>query len=103
MDGLLDQSETPLITKIDPLQANERMAAQQGFFLWKLYEETPYLDPILISMMKDTISARQVIRKLKVGEELRIEFLESKRQSKYRVGNYGCLAAQAAGVISAMR
>jgi len=103
LDGLLDQSETPLITKIDPLQANERMAAQQGFFLWKLYEETPYLDPILISMMKDTISARQVIRKLKVGEELRIEFLESKRQSKYRVGNYGCLAAQAAGVISAMR
>jgi predicted RNA binding protein YcfA (HicA-like mRNA interferase family) len=29
--------------------------------------------------------------------------LKRKRQSKYRVGNYGCLAAQAAGVISAMR
>jgi FRG domain len=76
LSGLLDQSERPLIAKIDPPQANERMSAQQGFFLWRLYEKTPFFDHILISMMQGSMPERQVIRKLKVGEELRIEFLE---------------------------
>ena len=76
LGGLLDQSETPLIAKIDPLQANARMSAQQGFFLWKLYEGTLFFDQILVSMMIDPIQERPVIRKLKVDGGLRIEFLE---------------------------
>jgi hypothetical protein len=73
---LLEQRGEPLIVKIDPLQGNERMSAQQGFFLWKLYEPTPFFDQILISMMRDRIQERPVIRKLTVGADLRIEFLE---------------------------
>jgi hypothetical protein len=76
LSGLLEQRGAPLVVKIDPSQANERMSAQQGFFLWKLYEGTPFFDQILISMMTDPIQERPVIRKLKVGEDLRIEFLE---------------------------
>jgi len=76
LSGLLEQRGEPLIVKIDPPQANERMSAQQGFFLWKLYEGTPFFDQILISMMRDPINERPVIRKLKVGEAFRIEFLE---------------------------
>ncbi len=74
--GSFDQTDIPLIVKIDPMQGNERMSAQQGFFLWKLYEETPYFDQILTSMMKDEVQRRPVISKLKVGKDLRIEFLD---------------------------
>ena len=77
LSGRLDQCDKPLIVKIDPPQANERMLAQQGFFLWMQFEKTPFFDQILISMLKDPIQERPVIRKLKVGEDLRIEFLES--------------------------
>jgi hypothetical protein len=76
LSGLLEQRGAPLVVKIEPPQANDRMSAQQGFFLWKLYEGTPFFDQILSSMMIDPIQERPVIRKLKVGENLRIEFLE---------------------------
>lgn len=79
LNGLFDQNEKPLIVGIDPPQANERMFAQQGFFLWKLFEETPFFDQILVSMMTDPILERPVIRKLEVDENLRIEFLEKLR------------------------
>lgn len=76
LSGSVDQSDTPLVVKVDPLQGNERMFVQQGFFLWKLYEEMPYLDQILIDMMTHPLQERPVICKLKVGKELRIELLE---------------------------
>jgi hypothetical protein len=76
LNGLLDQCGEPLIVKIDPARANERMSAQQGFFLWKLYKDTPFFDQILISMMREPIQKRPVIRKLKVSEDVRIGLLE---------------------------
>jgi len=79
LNGLLDQNEKPLIVRIDPPQANERMFAQQGLFLWKLVEQTPFFDQILVSMMVDPILERPVIRKLEVDESLRVEFLEGLR------------------------
>jgi hypothetical protein len=83
LKGLLSQKQKPLIVRIDPLQSNERMVAQQGFFLWKLFEETPYFDQTLMSMMiHPRMPTRPVIRKLEVGERLRIEFLENLR-AKY--------------------
>jgi FRG domain len=87
LNGLLEQRGEPLIVKIDPPQANERMSAQQGFFLWKLYETTPFFDQILISMMSDPIQERPVVRKLKVGEDLRIEFLERLRSMNIHRGS----------------
>jgi hypothetical protein len=80
LNNLINQEQKPLIVRVDPLQANERMVAQQGFFLWKLFEETPFFDQILMSMMiHPEMPARPVIRKLEVGESLRIEFLENLR------------------------
>jgi hypothetical protein len=81
LNGLLVEQKQPLIVRIDPLQGNERMFAQQGFFPWKLYEETRYFDQILMSMMLNPeLPLRPVIRKLRVGEAHRIEFLESLRK-----------------------
>jgi len=76
-NNLLDQSEIPLVARIDPAIANERMFAQQGFFLWKLLETTPFFDQILMSMMiHPELVERPVLRKLEVAAELRMEFLE---------------------------
>jgi hypothetical protein len=79
LNSILDQSEKPLIVKIDPPEANERMFAQQGFFLWKLLEGAPFFDQILISMALDPILERPVIRKLEVPDRLRIRFLKNLR------------------------
>jgi hypothetical protein len=79
LNGLLDESRKPLIVQIDPPQANERMFAQQGFFLWKLFEDTPFFDQILISMLIHPILDRPVIRKLEIHESLRTSFLDSLR------------------------
>jgi len=87
LEGLLEQRGEPLIVKIDPPQGNERMFVQQGFFLWKLHGPTPFFDHILISMMLDPIQERPVIRKLKVGENLRIEFLERLRGMNIHSGS----------------
>lgn len=87
LNGLLELRDEPLIVKIDPSQGNERMSAQQGFFLWKLYETTPFFDQILVSMMRDPIQERPVIRKLKVGENLRIDFLEKLRSMNIHRGS----------------
>lgn len=81
LNGVLGEKKRPLIVRIDPLQGNERMFTQQGFFLWKLYAETPYFDQILISMMLNPeLPGRPVIRKLRIGETHRIEFLKSLRE-----------------------
>ena len=87
LNGLLEQRNEPLIVKIEPSQGNERMSAQQGFFLWKLYEAAPFFDQILASMMRDPIPERPVIRKLKVGADLRIEFLERLRSMNIHRGS----------------
>jgi hypothetical protein len=80
LNSLLSQKEKPLIVRIDPLQANERMFAQQGFFLWKLFEEVPFFDQILMSMMlHPELTNRPVVRKLYVADRHRIEFLEKLR------------------------
>jgi hypothetical protein len=77
LNALLTESGKPAIVRIDPLHGNERMFAQQGFFLWKLFEETPVFDQILISMMiKPSILVRPVVRKIEVPGNLRIKFLE---------------------------
>ena len=70
-----------MIARIDPALANERMSAQRGFFLWKLFEETPFFDQVLMSMIiHPAIPERPVVRKLEVGTGQRIRFLENLRE-----------------------
>jgi hypothetical protein len=81
LNDLLDRQEEPLIVRIDPLCGNERMFAQQGFFLWKLVVETPYFDHVLISMMsKPDLIVRPVIRKLRIMGSRRFDLVEQLRQ-----------------------
>ena len=81
LNGLLNQKDKPLIARVDPALANERMSAQQGFFLWKLFEETPFFDQILMSMIiHPAIPEQPVLRKLEVGAGQRVKFLENLRE-----------------------
>jgi FRG domain len=77
LNSLLGQSKIPLVVPIEPQWTNERIAAQKGFFLWKLYEETPLFDEMLMDMMlHPEIVQSPVIRKLEVSPELRGGFME---------------------------
>ncbi len=81
LNRLNDQDKEPVIVKIDPPETNERMSAQQGFFLWKRFEETPFFDQILMTMIiHPEIPDRPVIRKLEVGRDQRIKFLRKLRE-----------------------
>jgi hypothetical protein len=74
---LLDQSKIPLVVPLDLQWKNERMEAQKGFFLWKLYAETPLFDEMLMDMMlHPEIAQSPVVRKLEVSPKLRNWFLE---------------------------
>ena len=56
------------------------MFAQQGFFLWKLFAETPNFDQILTSMMvHPELPSQPVIRKLRVSASRRVNILEHLR------------------------
>jgi FRG domain len=79
--GMLVQDKTPVIVRVDPLENNERISAQRGLFLWKRFEETPFFDQILMTMMiRPEIPERPVVRKLEVGRDHRIKFLKKLRE-----------------------
>jgi hypothetical protein len=82
-NSLIDESEKLLVVRIDPEQRNARMVAQKGFFLWKLYRDTPLFDEMLMVMMlHPEIVQSPVIRKLEVSPELRNDFLERLSREK---------------------
>ena len=87
LNGFLEKDGEPLIVKIDPRQGNERMSAQQGFFLWNLHGTISFFDHILTSMMLNPIQEQPVIKKLKVERSLRIEFLERLRHMNIHSGS----------------
>jgi hypothetical protein len=52
------------------------MVAQQGLFLWKVFEQTPFFDQILMDMMiHPELPIRPVVRKLEIAVDQRIRFL----------------------------
>jgi FRG domain-containing protein len=82
-NALLGQNRKPLVVRIDPYYTNERMLAQKGFFLWKMYDETPLFDHMLTHMMiHPEIVESAVIRKLEISPELRSQFLDRLSQEK---------------------
>ena len=87
LNDLLDKRQQPLIVRVDPSIAGERMQAQRGFFLWKLFEHARSFDHILITMMrKPELPLQPVIRKLQVRETSRIVFLEALRERNIHRG-----------------
>jgi hypothetical protein len=78
LNGLLRHTEKPLIVRIKPPRVNDRMAAQQGLFLCKLYHRAAF-SAIVTSMMMHPQISRPVVRKLLVGADLRLTFLKKLR------------------------
>ncbi|MEP6644712.1 MAG: FRG domain-containing protein [Acidobacteriaceae bacterium] len=79
INGLLRETEQPVIVKINPRRANERMFAQQGVFLCKLFHPATFGLILMSMMIHPQPPARPVVRKLELGTNLRIEFLKNLR------------------------
>jgi hypothetical protein len=76
---ILDQIEKPVIVKIDPQHSDQRMAAQQGFFLCKLIGEATFNQMLMTMMTHPDTPDQPVVRKLEVSGRNRIEFLKRLR------------------------
>lgn len=80
MNRLLHQGETAVVVQIDPLRASERMAAQQGLLLCKLFHQATFSGVLMRMMIHPDVPDRPVLRKLTVDKSLRIECLKRLRE-----------------------
>jgi hypothetical protein len=76
LNNLLGQTDRPLIVRMDPPRINERMAAQQGFFLCKLYHQATFSQILMTMMIHPETPDRPIVRKLEVNSNCRVEFLK---------------------------
>jgi hypothetical protein len=76
---LLEHTEKPVIISIDPRHADQRMAAQQGFFLCKLIGQATFNQMLMTMMIHPAPPERPVVRKLEVIGKNRIAFLKRLR------------------------
>ncbi len=79
LNRLLRETEKPIIVRIDPSRVDERIAAQQGFFLCKLLHPAEFSVVLMDMMMHPELPASPVVRKLEVPASCRIDFLMSLR------------------------
>ena len=77
---LLRETEKGVIVKINPSMSNSRLFAQRGLFLCKLYHEASFGQILMSMMMRPEVTDRPVIRKIEVGNDLRIPFLKHLRE-----------------------
>jgi hypothetical protein len=73
---LLGQTEKPVVVRMDPPRINERMAAQQGLFLCKLYHQATFSQILMTMMIHPETPDRPVVRRLEVDSNCRVEFLK---------------------------
>jgi hypothetical protein len=78
LNSLLEGVDRPVIVSVDPQHADERMAAQQGFFLCKLMSRATF-NQIHDHDDPSQHSERPVVRKLEVDGKNRIDFLKRLR------------------------
>jgi hypothetical protein len=79
LNSLLDRVEKPVIVSIDPQHADERMTAQQGFFLCKLIPQASFSQILMSMMIHPSTPKRPVVRRLEVDATNRIGFLKRLR------------------------
>lgn len=77
---LIRETEMPVIVQIDPLAKSERMVAQQGLLLCKLFHQTWFSQILMTMMIHPDVSDQPVLRKLMVEKGLRIELLKRLRE-----------------------
>jgi hypothetical protein len=69
----------PSVFKVEPLETAERMSAQQGLFLCKLFHIASFNQTLMRVMITPKVVERPVIRKLEIEGIRRIEFLRNLR------------------------
>jgi FRG domain-containing protein len=79
LNSLLGHEEKPIIVRIDAQRSNERMAAQQGFFLCKLLHQATFNQILMRMLIKPVVTDWPVVRKLEVGINHRIDFVKRLR------------------------
>jgi len=79
VQSLLAQSEEAVIINICPMKTNERMAAQQGVSLCRLFHIPSFSQTLMRMMIRPGTPDRPVVRKLEVESNHRIEFLKNLR------------------------
>lgn len=73
---LISPKTDPVVVKIDPFRMNDRMVAQQGFFLCNLFHKKyATYNQIFMSMIVSDVPNQPVIRQLKIEKSLRVQFL----------------------------
>ncbi|MBJ6727172.1 DUF429 domain-containing protein [Geomesophilobacter sediminis] len=80
-------TKEPVIVKVDPLRANQRMIAQQGFFLCRLLHEASFCQTLMRMIMTPEVPNVPVLKKLTVDKNLRIEFLKKLREMNIHAGS----------------
>jgi hypothetical protein len=72
---LLEECHEAVIVRINPLEMNARMAAQQGILLCKLFHEAYFSVTLMHMISHPYIPDQPVLRKLEVPTSLRADFL----------------------------
>jgi hypothetical protein len=75
----MPSSQHGVILAVPPVVGNERLAAQQGILLCKLFPEATFYQVLMRMMIKNDLTDRPVIKKLEVSAANRIEFLKHLR------------------------
>ena len=68
--SLLGQNEEAVVIKISPMKTNERMAAQQGVFLTRLFPIASFSQTLMRMMLRPETPERPVVRKFEVAGNL---------------------------------
>lgn len=79
-NNLLCRTEEPVIVQIDPMRGTERLAAQQGLLLCKLYHRASFNQILMSMMLHPTLIDRPVIRQLTVARTIRVDFVRRLRE-----------------------
>ena len=73
---LLAECHEPIIIKVNPIEPNDRMTAQQGILLCNLLPEAFFFGNLMGMMIHPDTVQQPVIRKIEIDTKCRSEFLE---------------------------
>jgi hypothetical protein len=84
---LIADCQEPVIIRVNPLEINERMAAQKGVLLCNLFDEAQFSLILTTMMIHPEILDQPMVRKLEVDTTHRTEFLAILRAMNIHKGS----------------
>lgn len=79
VNELLRYTDKPVVIPIEPSKLNERMIAQQGVLLCKLFHEQTFSQILMGMMIRTDVPQSTVIRKLMVDKRMRVDAIKRLR------------------------